>query len=184
MARYSLDPLPAFGKRLRRLRRAAGTKQEALATQLGVNQATISRWENGALTPDPGVQRSVMDVLAQTRGNDTALKRLVENSADCVHLIDDASHKCLAYSKGRARCWRATDRGLLGTSLWQFATDEICHAESQLEAEGWWDLLSPTPKSFVTSEAIYPSIRISAGRILWERVYLADGTPARLVSGI
>ncbi|MEM1401509.1 MAG: helix-turn-helix transcriptional regulator, partial [Pseudomonadota bacterium] len=37
--------LPAFGKRLKRLRLAAGVKQEALASLLEVNQATISRWE-------------------------------------------------------------------------------------------------------------------------------------------
>jgi len=177
-------PFPAFGKRLRRLRRAGATKQEALAAQIGVNQATISRWESGTQSPDFNMQRLVFDALARTRGDDAALRRLVETSTGCVHLVEDVSHICLAYSKGRARDWKATDRGHLGTSLWPYATDEIRLAESQLSDEGWWDLLSPPPKSFVTSGAIYPNIRISQGGILWERVYLADGTPARLVSGI
>lgn len=184
MAQPSEFPFPAFGKRLRRLRRATGTKQEALALQLGINQATISRWESGVQTPTPTLQQSAMELLALARGDDAALKRLVEESAGCVHLVEEAGHVCLAYSKSRAKDWHSTDRGLVGTSLWQFATDEIRLAESQLEDEGWWDLLSPAPKSFVTSEAVHPMIRISAGGILWERVYLSDGTPARLVSGI
>ncbi len=184
MTQLSNIAFPAFGKRLRRLRRATGIKQDALAHQLRVNQATISRWESGAQTPDPDLQQSVMQVLACAKGDDAALKRLVEESAGCVHLVEEASHVCLAYSKGRARDWKSTDRGLVGTSLWQFATDEIRLAESQLEDEGWWELLSPAPKSFITSEAIHPVIRISAGGILWERIYLSDGTPARLVSGI
>ena len=90
---------------------------------------------------------------------------------------------CLAYSRSRARDWRVGQSDMLGISLWQFATEEIARAEGELEHSDWWSDVSPEPKLFVTSHADAGGIRISAGQILWERVYLSDGTPARLVSG-
>ncbi len=122
--------------------------------------------------------------LSVSRTDDAALRRLVETSNDCLHLVEEASHVCLAYSASRAQDWRVSQRGLLGVSLWQFATDEIRQAESALDETDWWAVETPSPISFITSEAIHDQIRISAGGIRWERLYLSDGTPARLVSGI
>ena len=175
---------PGFGKRLRHLRRMVGLKQSALADLLEVNQATVSRWESGAQTPDAVTQQSVFSLLGPVRAEDGALKRLVETSYDCVHLVEEANHRCLAYSASRARDWKTTQNALLGVSLWQFATDEIRQAEAELADEGWWEVATPTPKMFLTSEARHDRIRISAGPIIWERLYLADGTPVRLVSGL
>ncbi|KIC43471.1 DNA-binding protein [Ruegeria sp. ANG-R] len=174
---------PAFGKRLRRLRRSVGLKQSALADLLEVDQATVSRWETGGQTPSAHVQQAVFAALGPVRVQDSALKRLVVNSSECLHLVEEASHTCLAYSANRARDWKTSRRALLGVSLWQFATDEIRHAEGELQQEGWWDLHTPAPKAFLTSEAVHDRIRISAGQIVWERLYLSDGTPVRLVSG-
>ncbi|WP_209503764.1 MULTISPECIES: helix-turn-helix transcriptional regulator [unclassified Ruegeria] len=178
-----IEGYPAFGRRLKRLRRSIGLKQAALAKVLEVDQTTVSRWENGVQLPTPDLQHSVFAALAPFRADDNALRRLVVNSADCIHLVEEASHMCLAYSRRRARDWKTSQRALLGVSLWQFATDEIRQAEAELQDEGWWDLHAPNPKSFVTSEARHDRIRISAGQITWERLYLSDGTPVRLVSG-
>ncbi len=174
---------PAFGKRVKRLRRSMGLKQAAVADLLEVNQTTISRWESGAQVPEPALQHAVFAALGPVRADDSALKRLIEHSADCVHLVEEASHRCLAYSASRARDWKTSQQALLGVSLWQFATDEIRRAEAELGGEGWWDLHTPNPKAFLTSEAVHDRIRISAGEIIWERLYLSDGTPVRLVSG-
>ncbi len=174
---------PAFGRRLKHLRRSVGLKQGALADMLEVDQATVSRWENGVQNPPAKTQQAAFAVFEPTRADDAALKRLVVNSTDCLHLVEEASHRCLAYSVSRARDWKTSQRALLGVSLWQFATDEIRNAEAELDNEGWWDVHTPHPKSFLTSEALHDKIRISAGEIVWERLYLSDGTPVRLVSG-
>lgn len=176
-------PFPSFGKRLRRQRRALGLKQLVIAHGVGVNQTTVSRWEAGQQTPEPEVQHAAFSILAKARTDDTALRRLVENSNDCVHLVEEASHICLAYSAKRARDWHTSQRAMLGVSLWQFATDEIRESEGQLANSDWWSAQSPKPYYFETSEARYDAIRISAGGILWERLYLSDGTPVRLVTG-
>lgn len=175
--------LPLFGVRLKRVRTAVRLKQSGLAELLGVDQTTVSRWESGSHTPEPELQSIVFEKLLPYRSDDAALRRLVETSQDCIHLVDEATHVCLAYSVSRARDWRVGCKDMLGISLWQFATEEIQKAEMELEHSGWWSEVSPEPKLFVTSQADDRDIRISAGQILWERVYLSDGTPARLVSG-
>ena len=184
MPKFDTFPLPSFAKRLKRQRIAIGLKQDALALALGVSQTTVSRWESGANVPEESVQQRTLQCVASTKTDDTALKRLVENAALCVHLVDEANHTCLAYSRHRAEDWGATERQLLGVSLWQFATEEIRLAESELADHGWWDNVIPEPKTVVTSQAIFPELRISAGGMLWERIYLSDGTPARLVTQI
>ncbi|WP_424833504.1 helix-turn-helix domain-containing protein [Ruegeria sp.] len=175
---------PAFGARLKRLRRSIGCKQSALADLLNVDQTTISRWENNVQIPAPELQTSVFSALGSIKADDDALKRLVVRSKDCLHLVEEASHNCLAYSASRAKDWNTSQNALLGVSLWQFATDEIRQAEHELHDSGWWDLQHPEPKTFITSEARHDRIRISAGQITWERLYLSDGTPVRLVSGM
>lgn len=179
----TVPSFPCFGPRLRRQRRALGLKQLVVADGMGVDQATVSKWEAEHHTPDPDIQQAVFKFLAQNRTDDAALRRLVERSQDCIHLVEDVSHICLAYSKARAKDWMASPKALLGVSLWQFATDEIRMAEAQLAESDWWSSQTPAPRLFQTSEAIHEQgIRISAGGILWERLYLADGTPVRLVT--
>jgi len=180
----TLPPFPFFAQRLRRLRRLMGLKQLVLAQDLGVDQATISRWEAGVQTPSPEIQQKALEVLSATKGDDAALRRLVEGAANCVHLVEEATHTCLAYSRGRAQDWRTSQRALLGVSLWQYATEEIRRAEAELADSDWWSVQAPTPKSFCTSAQQHDKISISAGGILWERLYLTDGTPVRLVTGI
>jgi hypothetical protein len=125
-----------------------------------------------------------LNSLAASRTDDAALCRLVENAGNCVHLVEEASHVCLAYLRNRAGDWRASQRALLGVSLWKFATDEIRQAESELADNNWWSAQLPSPKSFRTSMRVHEEITIRAGGILWERIYLSDGTPVRLVTGI
>lgn len=178
-----LPPFPSFGQRLRRQRRVRGMKQAALGDLLGVDQATVSRWESGAHAPEAKAQHRALAIVGSLRGDDAALRRLVERSIDCVHLVEEASHVCLAYSPSRARDWGTSKRAMLGRSLWPFATEEIQIAESELAGAGWWDVAAPAPKEFTTRGVAEGTITISAGGILWERVYLSDGTPARLVTG-
>ncbi len=178
-----IPTLPAFGKRLRRLRRALGLKQAALADLIQVDQATVSKWENTTNTPNENMQKGVFRALSPYRADDPALRRLVESSSDCVHLVEEANHVCIAYSRGRSLEWCVNRSDLIGISLWQFATDEIRQAENELLESDWWNSYTPSPKVFQTSEAVHEEFRIRAGPVVWERLYLSDGTPVRLVSG-
>ncbi len=184
MSKVTYQPFPSFGLRLRRQRRALGLKQSAFAHEMGVNQTTISRWESNENVPNVDTQQEAFGILTQSKTNDMALRRLVESSSDCVHLIEDVSHICLAYSEKRARDWLTSQNAMLGVSLWQFATDEIRQAESELTESDWWEVQTPRAKQFCTAEAYFDDIKINACAIQWERLYLADGTPVRLVKSI
>jgi DNA-binding transcriptional regulator YiaG len=47
---------------VRKLRNRLGLSQEKLATEIGVDQATIHRWENGQRIPEPA--RKLLERLA------------------------------------------------------------------------------------------------------------------------
>lgn len=172
--------LPAFGPRLRQMRRAAGVKQSALSFALGVDQSSVSRWEAGLQAPDEGVQQNAFELLTCHRTDDFALRRLIETSTSSLHLVEDATHKCLAYSSRRAVEWGIEERALNGTHLWRFATEEIESAEHDLDRNGWWSSQSPEPRCFRTSARAHDELAVLEGFIRWERMYLNDGTPVRL----
>ena len=171
---------PAFGPRLRTLRRARSLKQSALAEMIGVEQSTVSRWESGTLIPSSDVQDQVFQTLSVCKVDEFALKLLVESSTLPIHLIDEASHICLAYSKSRGHEWRKDPQVLLGKTLWPYASEEIQIAEEALDQTGWWDTYQPQPFQIRTAPSHNPEMRIQAGCLTYERMYLSDGTPVRL----
>jgi transcriptional regulator with XRE-family HTH domain len=177
--------LPAFGRRLRRLRRLRGLKQGVVADLAGVTQTTVTRWERGEIRPQPQVARRLLQKLSGPFDGiaDSALKRLVETTSLAAHLVADADHALLAASPSREREWRTTVSHLGRRSLWRYATDAICAAEQSLGSRGWWDDPVPAPVEVLT-EAGDRGLPIVSGRLLWERVYLADGTPARLCTSL
>jgi len=172
-----------LGRALRRLRLLNGMKQSHLAELLGVTQTTVSRWERGELALS-GAQRAAVQLLLATPpdpAQDAALKRLVESSASKVHLICDRTHRLLAASPARQADWRGDMTDYLGKSLIVYASPEILAAEARLDEIGWWE---GRLASFAleTGPNTDPVIRILPGRMLWERVALADGSAGRLVT--
>ncbi len=57
-------PSPDWRDRLRRYRLSQNIKQAALAEDLGVTQAMISRWEAGLVDPSPAMQARIMALLS------------------------------------------------------------------------------------------------------------------------
>lgn len=176
--------LPAFHLRLRRLRRSRALKQAYVAALLDVDQSTVSRWESGALVPEQPVAERVLALLGAARADDCALRRLVRTSSVPCHLVTDTDHRLLAVSPPREREWQRAAGDLMGTSLWRFATPEIIEAESRLGALQWWDEVAPAPVVLHTSEGRVEGLRIVEGDMVWERVWLANGEPARLCAPV
>lgn len=177
----SASRLPHLGPRLRRLRRLHGLKQSVLAEWAGVTQATVSRWEAGELQLQPALADKLLARLTARAGRhaDASLRRLVETSPLPVHLIVDADHRLLAASRPREREWGRTAAGLIGHSLWRYATEGIQAAEAALHPLGWWQDAPPVPVEIRTGCGD-AGLTIKAGLMLWERLHLGDGTPVRL----
>lgn len=173
--------LPHMGVRLRRLRRLRGLKQSVVAEITGVTQATVSRWEHGEIEPSPDVVERLLAFLGGTTCSrlDGALRRLVEASALAVHLVADHDHRLLCASAPREREWGLSAADLVDVPLWRFATRPIEAAEARLDAGGWWDEMMPAPVELDPGHG-NRGLRFRAGLMVWERLYLADGTPVRL----
>jgi len=174
-----------LGHALRRLRLLHGMKQSHLAELLGVTQTTVSRWERGVLKLSEAQQATAQRLLAVPPGptQDAALKRLVESSMRKVHLICDRTHRLLAVSPARLADWQVNPADFLGRSLFVYASPEICAAEARLDGLGWHEgrLASLVVVTGPNSDPVLP---ILPGRMLWERIVLADGTAGRLVTAI
>ena len=180
-----MGTITAFGFDMRRMRLLRGIKQQHLAQLLGVDQATISRWERGTLEPSKkqsdAARRLLVDKPAPAQ--DAALKRLVESSTQKVHLICSRSHRLLAASPAREAAWQVSASSLLGTSMLGYATDDILQAEARLNELGWYEGEIATLE--VQTEANRdPLVPIVRGIALWELIVLADGTVGRLVTTV
>lgn len=176
--------LPGFGLRLKRLRRQRGLKQSHIAEIAAVCQTTVSRWEAGAIEPDAVLANAILRKLSAAIAADHALRRLVESSSQIVHLVTDADHRLLAASPAREADWQVDSSDYLGQSLWRFATASIVKAEIELAVQGWWEELAPAPVLVEIDDGRQSEMRISPGRMLWERLWLGDGTAARLCTAL
>ncbi|MDQ0470677.1 helix-turn-helix transcriptional regulator [Labrys wisconsinensis] len=174
---------PHPGPALRRLRRLRGMKQSHLAELVGVSQGTVSRWERGLLPLSAAQEAAVERRLAAGPAGDAALRRLVESSAAKVHLICDRTHRLLAASPARRAEWRLDIAELLGRPLIAYASPEILAAEATLAERGWHEdrLACLALDTGANGDALLP---IPPGRVLWERILLADGSAGRLVTAI
>ena len=174
--------MSGLGRALRRMRLLRNMKQSHLAEFMGVNQATVSRWECGLLAMSEAQEASVRRLLAvSTSAQDAALKRLVESSTLKVHLVCDRTHQLLAVSPARRAEWRLEASELLGKSLLVYASPEILLAEAKLGELGWQEGQVPS-LTVDTGPNADPAVPIRPGRMLWERIVLADGTAGRLVT--
>lgn len=169
---------------LRLVRRLRGIKQAHAAELLGVTQSTVSRIERGELNPAGALRSRLLDlVFARIHpARDAALRRLVESSAGPVHLVCDLTHRLLAASGPREREWRRAASELQGQQLWRYASEAIRSAEARLPDLGWGERDGTHALNFVTEANGSDELPIVQGVLIWERILLSDGSPARLVT--
>ncbi len=171
-----------LGRSLQRWRALRRVKQSHAGELLGVSQATISRWEQGRLAPDPDEQmrlRALMGARLDSAA-DRELARLVNQSSAAVHLVCDLTHRLLALSPDRERQCSVPRSELVGQSLWPYASPEIVAAEGQLAGWGWYEP-APPALEIITGPNAFREISIIPSRFRWVRFQLSDGSFARLV---
>jgi transcriptional regulator with XRE-family HTH domain len=157
-----------------------------MASDLEVSQSLVSRWEAGLHEPSAKTRCAIERLLRSTHrgGRDAAVRRLVENAADPIHLICDDTHMLLAASPAREREWQARAAAYLGSSLWRFATPQIVACENTLSDLGWFDDRGQ-PCVFVETDGNGNSeMRILPSTLMWEKIALEDGRIGRLVTTV
>lgn len=172
----------SLGPSLRRWRVLNRVKQEALAHELGVSQARVSRWESGRIQPEgPHLLKIVQLLRARPESAaDRALLDLVRRSSDPVHLVCDLTHRLLAMSSAREEEWHAPVSEFLNRPLWRFASDGIRAAEQLLPENGWYEPDGPDIL-YRTERVDFPEMTIPESSVRISRLPLSDGSFARLV---
>ena len=171
-----------IGPPLRRWRVLNRIKQQALAAELGVSQAKVSRWENGRSLPEGRDLQRISTLLGAKPNTaaDGALLMLVEQSSVAVHLVCDITHRLLAVSPARALDWHVPVSELMNRPLWRFASGGIQRAEMKLADNGWYEPSGPDIV-FETERADFPELTIPESRVRISRLPLSDGRFVRLV---
>ncbi|MBA2401536.1 MAG: helix-turn-helix transcriptional regulator [Bradyrhizobium sp.] len=166
--------------------RLRGMKQAHAAELLGVTQPTVSRIERGELKPAGILRSRLLDLVSAHihPARDAALRRLIENSASPVHLVCDLTHRLLAASGPREREWRCAATELRGQPPWRYASEAIRTAEARLPSLGWGERDGTHALTFTTGANGLDELRIAPGVLIWERILLSDGSPARLVTRV
>ncbi|GAA0783328.1 XRE family transcriptional regulator [Roseibium denhamense] len=171
-----------IGPSLRRWRLMNRIKQDALASDLHVSQAKISRWETGQSIPSAKEATRIAKLLhaRPETAADRALADLVRQSTLAVHLVCDQTHALLAASRVRLSEWHAPENELIGKPLWRFASEGIRANELRLAEHGWFEPASQDVV-FETERAEFAEMTIPESRIRISRMPLSDGSFARLV---
>jgi transcriptional regulator with XRE-family HTH domain len=88
---------------LRRFRRNNLLKQATLAEMLGIDQATISRWETGRIAPPLSAQRRIRDLIGYHSAGDTLLRHWIDTTVNPV-VLSNGTYEIVAasaaYEKG------------------------------------------------------------------------------------
>lgn len=84
----------AFGKRLRSLRKAAGYNQQTFGEAIGVETATVSRWETGEFLPGEDKFEPILKTLKVTAKE---FQSGVVNDHEATPTLDDALSLLEAY---------------------------------------------------------------------------------------
>ncbi|WP_081095160.1 helix-turn-helix domain-containing protein [Erythrobacter donghaensis] len=170
---------------LKRFRRLSGTKQSFVASELGITQGTLSRWETGRHAPDNAQRARIIEFLRKyaPHQTDSLVESLVQNSKKRVLLVCDSTHRLLAASKSMSRPWQGGVNQYLNCSLWRYATDEIIEAEKRLRDIDWYDKINLVHE-FWTEGNKSTDVPIPPAKIRWETLMLAHGFTGRLVQVI
>jgi DNA-binding XRE family transcriptional regulator len=110
---------------LRRFRRQRALKQVALADMLGVDQATVSRWESGRQSPDLGMQRRLRSLMQQAGPRQEVLLRHWIDTAVGFTSLTDENRVAVAASPSFCAYHGVDASDLVGMSTVPAFTEEL-----------------------------------------------------------
>lgn len=163
-----------WAAQLRRFRRLRAIKQAALAEMLGVDQATISRWESGRQLPDLGIQRRLRALMQGAGSRDETL---------IGHWVDAAVGNTLLVDAARSmRAASPEFRGLHGLESGALGGTALPMFGEEMEAL-WWEAVK---RGFFEGELASVTVvsrfnllsgerREVPGHSLWTPIHLSSG---------
>lgn len=123
---------------IRRLRQSNGWKQATLAEMVGVDQATVSRWERGLQTPELTMRRVLLDLMRLRVPELDRLQLISIEASPNVALAFDQDLRVLAISEAAAALYGAARAELVGEVLGDRSFPDLAWAHQRAEESGLW----------------------------------------------
>jgi len=179
--RISADGLADWGGQLRRFRRLRALKQVALAELVGVDQATISRWESGRQSPDLAMQQRLRDLMRRIEPGEEVLLKHWINASVGYTVLCDADRVIRAASPSYCSIHGLSSTEVLGLSTIPVFTAELEQALWLAVDRGFFegDVASVTVVG--RTNALSGRPRDIPGMSVWTPVPLTDGRVLRRV---
>ena len=173
-----------WGPQLRRLRRLRALKQAALAELLGVDQATVSRWESGRQIPDLGMQRRLRDMMRRTEPREEALLKHCINASVGYTLLCDEQRTIRAASPSFCEIHGVAPSDIIGMSSLPAFTAELEQMLWIAIENGFFEGEVASVRVVSRFHSLSGDWRDLGGIVCWTPVPLSDGRVLRRVDRI
>lgn len=184
---------------IRHIRESLGLTQQDFAQQLGISQATVSRWEAGRVSPDADMRRRIHEMAKKDGGlADAPLYALVRQSPSFMALMD-MDLRILVLSDTAAALHRMAPQEAIGVNYRSYFTEDMEQAYDQalagqfftgsvLSVELFCQTLTLQGETVFLRGSWHMMARPSTGQplLLWQgvvaseadyRAYVASGAP-------
>lgn len=123
---------------IRRLRQSNGWKQTTLAEMIGVDQATVSRWERGLQTPELSVRKCLVELMRRRVPELDRLQMLSVEASPNLAVAFDRDFRVIAVSEAAAALFGTTPSVLVGEVLPVRRSPDLSWARDRAEECGLW----------------------------------------------
>ena len=173
-----------WGPPLRRLRRLRALKQSAFAELLGVDQATVSRWESGRQIPDLGMQRRLRDLMRRAEPNEEVLLKHCINASIGYTMLCDEDRIIRAASPSFCQIHSVTETDIVGMSTMGAFSAELERMLWIAVEHGFFEGEVASVRVVSRFHSLSGTWRNAGGIVCWTPVPLADGHILRRVDRI
>ena len=159
-------------------------KQAAFAELIGVDQATISRWESGRQSPDLAMQQRLRDLMRRIDpGEEVLLRHWINASVGYTVLVDE-DRVIRAASPSYCSIHGVSATEVLGRSTIPTFTAELERALWLAVDRGFFEGEVASATVVARTNALSGQPRDIAGMSVWTPVPLTDGRVLRRVDRI
>lgn len=162
-----------WGLWIRQLRAKHNLKQAALAEMVGVDQATVSRWEAGRTAPDAQMQGRIRALMGH-RPFDALLKHWIRTAIGGVALLN-SSRTILAASDDYCSEHGVSFDDIVGTSCDPVFTDEGEILWQAADDRGFFSGEIASVSVVTLTNSLSGHLKNSFTKYVWMPMRLADG---------
>jgi len=164
-----------WAAQLRRFRRLRTIKQAALAEMLGVDQATVSRWEGGRQVPDLGIQRRLRALMQGAGSRDEVMVVHWIAAAVGDTLLIDAARIARAASAEFCHRHGVPTAAIAGRAAAPLFSEEMETLWWQVVERGFFEGEIASATVVSRQHLLSGEQRDIPGRTLWTPIHLSSG---------